>query len=126
MFNSFYTSTVTIAAGIPYRTLDHWARSGFFRPTVEAVGTGYDRVYTYNDIVALAALMALRYAGVSTAQLAPHIAKLRKAAKKSEGVFTFVTDCVGITVDLDQVRAAVDKGLAKAPERRTRGRSAAA
>jgi DNA-binding transcriptional MerR regulator len=56
--------------GVPYRTIDHWARTGFIVPSLaEAQGTGTARLYSFKDLVALRVARELRDAGVSTAAL---------------------------------------------------------
>ena len=53
-------------AGVSYRTLDFWARSGFIEPSiVQSSGKGSDRIYSFQDIVAIRVAGKLREAGVS-------------------------------------------------------------
>lgn len=52
--------------GLPYRTLDHWARTSVIIPSVsEAKGTGTERSYSFTDLVALCVARELRKAGIS-------------------------------------------------------------
>ena len=56
--------------GVPYRTLDYWARTRFIVPSAaEASGTGSERRYTFKDLVALRIVRELRAGGVSTRAL---------------------------------------------------------
>lgn len=53
------------AAGISYRMLDHWARTGVVRPSAEAGhGSGTRRRYTEADVQLLAAVGELRRNGI--------------------------------------------------------------
>src|ERR1044072_483328 len=46
--------TARNAAGIPYRQLDSWARTGLIEPTVRgATGSGSQRLYSFRDILIL-------------------------------------------------------------------------
>ncbi|MFG2978471.1 MerR family transcriptional regulator [Streptomyces sp. NPDC048331] len=46
--------TACAAAGITYRQLDYWARTGLVEPSVRAVyGTGTQRLYSFRDVVVL-------------------------------------------------------------------------
>ncbi len=66
-FSAGITSRLT---GVPYRTLDYWARSRFIVPSArEARGIGSERQYTFQDLVALRTARELRSAGVSTQAL---------------------------------------------------------
>lgn len=65
-------------AGIPYRTLDFWARSGFIIPSiVQSTGKGSDRIYSFQDIVALRVAGKLRTAGISLQALRQVLAYLQ-------------------------------------------------
>ena len=47
-------------SGVSYRTLDYWARTGLLRPSFdEANGTGTERVYSFQDVVILSALVSI-------------------------------------------------------------------
>jgi len=53
-------------SGVPYRTLDYWASSGFLPPNAQAAeGAGTWRGYTFRDIVQLRVAKRLRDAGIS-------------------------------------------------------------
>lgn len=52
--------------GITYRQLDYWARTDLVSPSVQrAEGSGSQRLYSFNDIVALRVVKRLLDAGVS-------------------------------------------------------------
>ena len=53
-------------SGVPYRTVDYWASSGFIEPSVQAAqGRGQWRGYSFRDIVQLRVARRLRDAGIS-------------------------------------------------------------
>ena len=58
--------TACAAAGITYRQLDYWARTGLVVPSVrDASGSGTQRLYSFRDIVVLKVVKRLLDAGVS-------------------------------------------------------------
>lgn len=58
------------AAGITYRQLDYWARTGLLAPTVRgALGSGSQRLYSQRDILLLKTVSRLLDAGVSLPQI---------------------------------------------------------
>ncbi len=66
-------------AGISYRQLDYWARTGLVAPTVRsASGSGSQRLYGYRDIVLLKTVKGLLDLGVSLQQVRRAIDQLRE------------------------------------------------
>lgn len=66
------------AAGITYRQLDYWARTGLAEPTVrDASGSGSNRLYSSEDILLLAAISRLLDAGVALPQIRTMAENLR-------------------------------------------------
>jgi len=66
----FTPKQVTSLTGVPYSTLNLWAKNGLILPSIAAgAGSGNDRVYSFSDVVALRVAFALRKAGVSTRSL---------------------------------------------------------
>ncbi len=58
------------AAGVTYRQLDYWARTGLVRPSVRgATGSGSQRLYSFRDIVVLKIIKRLLDTGVSLQQI---------------------------------------------------------
>ena len=54
------------AAGITYRQLDYWARTGLVEPSIRpAHGSGSHRLYSFRDVVVLKIVKRLLDAGVS-------------------------------------------------------------
>lgn len=64
---SLYSSTDIIRATrvCTYRQLDYWARTEVVRPSVEARGSGSQRAYTLDEVVALALVAATSQVGAS-------------------------------------------------------------
>ena len=61
--------TACSAAGITYRQLDYWARTGLVEPTVRgASGSGSQRLYSFRDILILKVIKRLLDAGLSQHQ----------------------------------------------------------
>ena len=62
--------TACNAAGITYRQLDYWARTGLVEPTVRgATGSGTQRLYSFRDILLLKVIKRLLDAGISLQQI---------------------------------------------------------
>src|SRR5581483_1746323 len=70
------------AAGITYRQLDYWARSGWITPrSLEKAGAGrVVRRYGVADVVRLQAFAHLGRAGVDLRQVAPEVSRVQLAA----------------------------------------------
>jgi DNA-binding transcriptional MerR regulator len=67
-------------AGIPYQTLNYWAKSGFITPTIcEASGVGTERIYSFDDLVALRLASRLVKHGISKRSLTKVVKCLRDA-----------------------------------------------
>jgi DNA-binding transcriptional MerR regulator len=70
--------TACHAAGLTYRQLDYWARTGLVEPTVRsATGSGTQRLYGFRDILLLKVIKRLLDAGVSLQQIRTAVAHLR-------------------------------------------------
>src|SRR3954467_3636844 len=62
--------TACNAAGITYRQLDYWARTGLVEPSVRsATGSGSQRLYSFRDILVLKVIKRLLDAGISLQQI---------------------------------------------------------
>ena len=89
--------TACSAAGITYRQLDYWARTGLVEPSVrEASGSGTSRLYSFRDILVLKIVKKLLDAGVSLANIRTAIATLRDRGVETLGQITLMSD--GTTV----------------------------
>jgi len=70
--------TACNAAGITYRQLDYWARTGLVEPSVRgASGSGTQRLYSFQDILLLKVIKRLLDAGISLQQIRTAIHHLR-------------------------------------------------
>ncbi len=89
--------TACSAAGITYRQLDYWARTGLVEPTVrEASGSGSQRLYSFRDILVLKVVKRLLDAGVSLPNIRTAVATLRDRGVGDLAQLTLISD--GTTV----------------------------
>jgi DNA-binding transcriptional MerR regulator len=89
--------TACSAAGITYRQLDYWARTGLVEPTVrEASGSGTQRLYSFRDILVLKIVKKLLDAGVSLQNIRTAISALRDRGVADLAQITLMSD--GTTV----------------------------
>ncbi len=80
----YYAGEAARITGIPYRTIDHWARTGLVTPSVSgARGSGRSRLYDFNDLLALRVARDLRAKGISVQSLCKVIKVLRKRGMES-------------------------------------------
>jgi len=80
-------------AGITYRQLDYWARTGLVEPTIRnATGSGSQRLYSFSDILVLKIVKRLLDTGVSLNQIRTAVSVLRERG---------VVDLAGITLMSD-------------------------
>lgn len=90
----FSTGKVARLSGLPYGTLNYWAKSGFIQPSIaQAEGTGSVRLYDFTDLVALKLAKELRKAGISLQSLREVVRYLRRRGqKKALGDVFLVSD----------------------------------
>src|SRR5438105_10134453 len=70
--------TACKAAGITYRQLDYWARTGLVEPTIRgAAGSGSQRLYGFRDILVLKLVKRLLDTGISLQQIRTAVEQLR-------------------------------------------------
>ena len=85
--------TVLRAAGITYRQLDYWARTGLVLPSVrDATGSGSQRLYSFRDVVVLRIVKKLLDAGVSLHNVRAAVAHLRARGAADLSQMTLVSD----------------------------------
>ncbi len=76
--------TACTAAGITYRQLDYWARTGLVVPTVRgAQGSGSQRLYSFKDILVLRVVKRLLDTGVSLQNIRVAVEHLRAAGSRT-------------------------------------------
>lgn len=81
------------AAGITYRQLDYWARTGLVEPTVRtATGSGTQRLYGFTDILVLRVVKRLLDSGVSLQQIRSAVEHLRERGVDDLARITLMSD----------------------------------
>ena len=89
--------TACQVAGITYRQLDYWARTGLVEPSVRpAAGSGSQRLYGFRDVLVLKVVKRLLDAGVSLQSVRTAVAHLRRLGVDDLASVTLVSD--GTTV----------------------------
>src|SRR6185437_6125958 len=81
------------AAGITYRQLDYWARTGLVEPSVRgASGSGSQRLYSFRDILVLKVVKRLLDTGVSLQQIRSAVEHLRERGVEDLAQITLMSD----------------------------------
>ena len=81
------------AAGITYRQLDYWARTGLVEPTVRtAHGSGSQRLYSFRDILVLKVVKRLLDTGVSLQNIRTAVEHLRERGVDDLAQITLMSD----------------------------------
>jgi DNA-binding transcriptional MerR regulator len=89
--------TACNAAGITYRQLDYWARTGLVVPSVRsAAGSGTQRLYSFKDILVLKVVKRLLDTGVSLQNIRTAVDHLRARGVRDLAQITLLSD--GTTV----------------------------
>ncbi len=89
--------TACTAAGITYRQLDYWARTGLVEPSIRpAYGSGTQRLYSFRDIVVLKIVKRLLDTGVSLQNIRAAVRHLRSRGRTDLARMTLMSD--GATV----------------------------
>ncbi|MER7792615.1 MerR family transcriptional regulator [Streptomyces sp. NPDC097640] len=89
--------TACAAAGITYRQLDYWARTGLVEPSVRpAYGSGSQRLYSFRDVVVLKIVKRLLDTGVSLQNIRAAVQHLRSRGLDDLAQMTLMSD--GATV----------------------------
>ena len=85
--------TACSAAGITYRQLDYWARTGLVEPSVRgATGSGTQRLYGFRDILVLKVVKRLLDTGVSLQQIRVAVSQLRERGVDDLARITLMSD----------------------------------
>ncbi|GAB3686708.1 MerR family transcriptional regulator [Angustibacter aerolatus] len=85
--------TACAAAGITYRQLDYWARTGLVEPSVRgASGSGTQRLYGFRDILVLKVVKRLLDTGVSLQQIRSAVEHLRERGVEDLAQITLMSD----------------------------------
>ena len=90
-------ATACAAAGISYRQLDYWARTGLVEPTIRgAAGSGSQRLYGFRDILVLKIVKRLLDAGVSLQNIRSAVSHLRDRGSEDLTKITLMSDGASI------------------------------
>ena len=85
------------AAGITYRQLDYWARTGLVVPEVrDATGSGTQRLYSFRDLLLLKVIKRLIDAGISLQQIRVAVEHLRARGVEDLTEVTLLSDGVSV------------------------------
>ena len=85
--------TACRAAGITYRQLDYWARTGLVEPSIRpASGSGTQRLYSFRDILVLKVVKRLLDTGVSLQQIRSAVEHLRDRGVDDLANITLMSD----------------------------------
>ena len=89
--------TACAAAGITYRQLDYWARTGLVEPSVRAAqGSGSARLYSFRDILVLKVVKRLLDTGISLQQIRAAVSHLRSRGTSDLAQVTLMSDGVSV------------------------------
>jgi DNA-binding transcriptional MerR regulator len=89
--------TACTAAGITYRQLDYWARTGLVEPSVRsAAGSGSARLYGFRDILVLKIVKRLLDTGVSLQNIRSAVEHLRNRGAQDLAGITLMSDGASI------------------------------
>ena len=90
-------ATACSAAGITYRQLDYWARTGLVEPSIRtASGSGTQRLYGFRDILVLKIVKRLLDAGVSLQNIRTAVDHLRSRGVTELESMTLMSDGASI------------------------------
>nr|WP_226913603.1 MerR family transcriptional regulator [Gephyromycinifex aptenodytis] len=81
------------AAGITYRQLDYWARTGLVEPSLRsATGSGTQRLYSFRDVLVLKVVKRLLETGVTLQQIRVAVTHLRERGVEDLAQITLMSD----------------------------------
>lgn len=81
------------AAGITYRQLDYWARTGLVEPSIRSArGSGSQRLYSFRDVLVLKVVKRLLDTGVSLQQIRVAVGHLKNRGVEDLSSITLMSD----------------------------------
>ncbi|MFZ9308684.1 MAG: MerR family transcriptional regulator [Candidatus Nanopelagicales bacterium] len=93
----FKGTTACSVAGITYRQLDYWARTGLIEPSMQsAQGSGSIRLYSFYDILVLKVVKRLLDTGVSLQNIRAAIDYVRQQGIEDLSSITLMSDGASI------------------------------
>ncbi|OPX84593.1 MAG: hypothetical protein A4E53_03851 [Pelotomaculum sp. PtaB.Bin104] len=106
----FRTSEVAKLTGLTQRQLDHWDRTGLFKPSLaHAGGRGSARFYSFLDVVQLRAAKKLLDAGLSSRRLRKCLIFLRNNLQENNfSALSLVTDGSSVFMSTEDPKVVVD------------------
>lgn len=91
------SGTAAAAAGVTFRQLDYWARTGLVKPSVRAAhGSGSQRLYGFRDILELKVVKRMLDIGVSLQQIRVAVQHVRGRSDADLTQVTLMTDGVNV------------------------------
>ena len=85
--------TACSVAGITYRQLDYWARTGLVTPGIrDASGSGTQRLYSFRDVLVLKIVKKLLETGVSLPNIRTAVEHLRSRGTDDLASITLMSD----------------------------------
>jgi DNA-binding transcriptional MerR regulator len=85
--------TACSVAGITYRQLDYWARTGLVTPSIrDASGSGTQRLYSFRDVLVLKIVKKLLETGVSLHNIRTAVEHLRRRGADDLASITLMSD----------------------------------
>jgi DNA-binding transcriptional MerR regulator len=95
--NGYKGATACTVAGITYRQLDYWARTGLIQPSIRpATGSGTMRLYSFQDVLVLKVVKRLLDTGVSLQNIRVAIDHLRGQGIEDLATVTLMSDGASI------------------------------
>lgn len=105
--SGYQSPEVCVLTGATFRQLDHWTRKGYIIPSVRvSVGSGHNRLWSFDDAVQIAVLVQLCAAGV-----APTVAAAKFDINASTIYRATHVKNVCISVDVHRIREALKAKL---------------
>jgi DNA-binding transcriptional MerR regulator len=91
VLDAFRAPEVCELAGISYRQLDYWSRTGLIKPGIkEASGSGTRRLYSFKDLILIKAIKGLIEAGMSLQKVREAIDYIRGAMTEDPSELTLI------------------------------------
>ena len=103
--------------GISYRQLDHWTTSNLVEASIRNIkGSGFHRIYSFNDIVLVKLVNKLRDAGISLQKIRIALTNVKSILGKSKNIsdVTIFSDgsSIYVVTENDQMIDLLKKGQA--------------